>query len=437
MDRNASSKYNRACTTSPSECRTLAVQRMAMKSTRITFTNANEIQLSARLDFPADRKPKHFALFAHCFTCNKDLSAVRNISRALTSNGFGVLRVDFTGLGDSDGAFSETTFSSNIEDLQAAMNYLATEHSAAELIIGHSLGGAAAIVAGAAAEHIKAVATIGAPAHIEHIKKMFTHNVPEILAEGSAEVSIGGRPFTIGKSFLEDLAQRNLIDIVAGMRKAILIAHSPQDTIVSITNAAELYQAAHHPKSFLSLDGADHLLMNSSDSNYVGDMIANWVQRYLPKQPEKVLTSEMPVVAHIANEGFTTQLLAGGHAITADEPESVGGTNYGPSPYDLLSAALGACTAMTMKMYAERKKWDLQSAYVHLRHGKVHAADCAECEENGSGKIDRFERMIELNGDLDETQRKRLMEIADKCPVHRTLHSEVEVVTWLKKNEKD
>lgn len=404
-----------------------------MKSTKITFPNASGLELSARLDLPADRKPQHFALFAHCFTCSKDLSVVRNISRALTGNGFGVMRFDFAGLGDSDGTFSETTFSSNIEDVHAAMAYLAAEHKEPELIIGHSLGGAAAIVAGAAAAHIKAIATIGAPAHIDHIKNMFADQVPKIMDKGSAQVSIGGRPFTISRSFLEDLEKRDLVHILADMRKAILIAHSPQDTIVGIDNAAELYQAAHHPKSFLSLDGADHLMTNSDDSNYVGNMIASWVQRYLPMDAEEVLKSEMPVVAHIANEKFTTQVRAGGHAITADEPEAVGGNNYGPSPYDLLSAALGACTAMTMKMYAERKQWDLQEAYVHLRHGKVHATDCAECEEKGSGKIDRFERLIELHGDLDETQRKRLLEIADKCPVHRTLHETVEVVTWLKK----
>ncbi len=406
-----------------------------MKSTKITFTNAAGTELSARMDMPADRKPKHIALFAHCFTCSKDLSVVRNISRALTSNGFGVLRFDFTGLGESEGSFSESTFSSNISDLHAAMDYLAAEHSAPGLIIGHSLGGAAAIVAGAAAEHVKAIVTIGAPSHLDHIKKLFTGKVPEILAEGSADVSIGGRPFTIARSFLEDLEKRKLVDIVADMRKAILIAHSPQDTIVGIDNAAELYKAAHHPKSFLSLDGADHLLSNSKDSNYLGNMIASWAQRYLHTLPEEELISEMPVVAHITNEGFTTQILAGGHPITADEPESVGGNNYGPSPYDLLSAALGACTAMTMKMYADRKKWDLQEAYVHLQHGKVHATDCAECDEKGNAKVDRFERLIELHGDLDDAQRKRLMEIADRCPVHRTLYDTVQVVTWLKKVE--
>ena len=405
-----------------------------MKSTPITFPNTQGTTLSARIDLPADRKPVHFALFAHCFTCSKDLGAVRNISRALTSAGFGVLRFDFTVLGNSEGEFSETNFSSNVGDLHAAMEYLEKEHTAPTMLIGHSLGGAAAIVAGAEADNIMAVATIGAPGDVGHIKKLFRGDLEQIKAEGHAEVSIGGRPFTIAKTFLDDLEKRNLPAILSDLRKPILIAHSPQDAVVGIANAAELFHAARHPKSFLSLDGADHLLSDRNDSNYAGRMIAEWSRRYLPmEQPEVELQSDMPVVVHIANEKFTTQVLANGHHLTADEPASVGGNNYGPSPYDLLSAALGACTAMTMKMYAERKKWDLQEAFVHLKHGKVHAADCESCAEGTTGKIDRFERMVELHGDLDGTQRKRLMEIADRCPVHRTLHETVEVVTWLKK----
>ncbi len=404
-----------------------------MKSTKTTFTNDSGAQLSARIDLPADRKPLHFALFAHCFTCSKDLSAVRNISRALTSNGFGVMRFDFTGLGQSEGEFSETNFSSNVADLHAAMAHLEQEYTAPTLLIGHSLGGAAAIVAGASAASIKAVATIGAPGHIGHIRALFGTAVETIESEGSAEVNIGGRPFTIARSFLEDLEGRELSETLKALRKPILIAHSPQDRIVGIDNAAELYMAAMHPKSFLSLDGADHMLSDAKDSNYTGAMIATWVQRYLPVvAPNELPASDMPVVAHIANEGFTTQIRASGHAITADEPVSAGGNNYGPSPYDLLSAALGACTAMTLKMYAQRKKWDLQEAYVYLQHGKVHADDCATCDEGTGGKIDRFERMIELHGDLDATQRDRLMEIADRCPVHRTLHETVEVVTKVK-----
>ena len=407
-----------------------------MKSTRITFPNATGTTLSARIDLPADRKPLYFALFAHCFTCSKDLGAVRNISRALTGAGFGVMRFDFTGLGHSEGEFSETNFSSNVADLHAAMDYLKAEHKEASLLIGHSLGGAAAIVAGAKAENIKAVATIGAPGDVGHIKKLFSGDLEKIKAEGHAEVQIGGRPFTIAKSFLDDLEKRDLASILGDLRKPILIAHSPQDAVVGIANAAELFNAARHPKSFLSLDGADHLLSSARDSNYAGNMIAAWSKRYLQKETaEEELQSDMPVVVHIANEKFTTQVLANGHHLTADEPESAGGNNYGPSPYDLLSAALGACTAMTMMMYAQRKKWDLQEAYVHLKHGKIHAEDCESCAEGTTGKIDRFERMVELHGDLDDAQRERLLEIADRCPVHRTLHETVEVVTWLKKSE--
>lgn len=404
-----------------------------MKSTKTTFTTASGAQLSARIDLPADHKPVHFALFAHCFTCSKDLHAVRNISRALTSKGFGVMRFDFTGLGQSEGEFSETNFSSNVADLHAAMAHLEQAYTAPALLIGHSLGGAAAIVAATTAKSIKAVTTIGAPGDIGHIRALFGKAVDTIKTEGSAEVNIGGRPFTIARSFLEDLEGRELTETLKALRKPILIAHSPQDRIVGIDNAAELYMAAMHPKSFLSLDGADHLLSDAKDSQYTGEMIASWVQRYLPAvAPSELPASDMPVLAHIADEGFTTRIRAAGHAITADEPESVGGNNYGPSPYDLLSAALGACTAMTLKMYAGRKKWDLQEVYVHLRHGKVHAEDCATCDEGTGSRIDRFERSIELHGNLDDAQRKRLMEIADRCPVHRTLHGAVEVVEIVK-----
>lgn len=406
-----------------------------MKSHKITFKNDEGHDLSARLDLPADRSPRHFALFAHCFTCTKDLSAVRNISRALTGNGFGVLRFDFTGLGASEGEFSNTDFSSNVSDLHAAIKYMATAHQAPELIIGHSLGGAAAIVAASDSDRIKAVVTIGAPSDIGHIKHLFKDQLNAIADQGSAVVTIAGRSFTINQNFLKDLQERDLGEIMHVMRKPLLIAHSPQDTVVGIDNAAELYQAAMHPKSFLSLDGADHLLLDSRDSIYVGDMIATWVKRYLPEEEITELPgSDHRVVAHIANEGYTTQIRAGGFHLTADEPVNVGGNGFGPTPYDLLGAALGACTAMTMKMYADRKKWDLQGAYVHLSHSKAHAEDCTNCE-TPSAKIDRFDRMIELQGDLDEGQKKRLLEIADKCPVHRTLHGQVEVVTQLRSDD--
>jgi uncharacterized OsmC-like protein/esterase/lipase len=403
-----------------------------MKSEKVSFANDQGHELSARIDLPADRSPHYFVLFAHCFTCSKDLNAVRNISRSLTGSGFGVLRFDFTGLGASEGDFSGTSFSSNVSDLHAAIKYMEAEHQAPALIIGHSLGGAAAIVAGAEAESIKAVVTIGAPADIHHVKHLFKENIDEIKEKGEAEVSIGGRPFTIRKEFIEDLRSRDLRQIVKEMRKPLLIAHSPQDKVVGIDNAAILYQAAMHPKSFLSLDGADHLLLDQKDAIYTGDMIAAWVKRYLPApEVQETAGSDHRVVAHIANEGYTTQIRAGGHDLTADEPVNVGGNGFGPTPYDLLGAALGACTAMTMKMYADRKGWDLQNAFVHLNHKKTHAQDCEACETS-SAKIDRFDREIELHGDLNEEQKKRLLEIADRCPVHRTLHEEVEVVTKLR-----
>lgn len=310
------------------------------------------------------------------------------------------------------------------------MRYMAEAHEAPVLLIGHSLGGAAALVAAASADHIKAVATIGAPGDIGHIRHLFSGKLDRIAEEGQAEVSIGGRPFTIRKEFIEDLERQDLAEILENLRKPLLIAHSPQDNVVGIDNAAKLFHAARHPKSFLSLDGADHLLSTHADSLYAGHMIAAWATRYLPvSEPAAGPESTFSVVAHIGNEGYTTQLQAGRHALTADEPTQVGGNDLGPTPYDLLSAALGACTAMTMKMYAERKGWDLQGAYVRVDHDKIHVQDCEACDKSNTNKVDRFQREIELVGALDPEQRTRLLEIADKCPVHRTLQGEVEVLT--------
>lgn len=397
-------------------------------SQRFSFLNSDGHTLSARIELPSNQKPAAFALFAHCFTCSKDLLAVKNISRALNEQGIGVMRFDFTGLGQSGGDFSDSNFSSNVQDLVCAADALAKEYEAPQMIIGHSLGGAAAIFAATEIDSVKAVTTIGSPSDPEHVQHLFKGDIHEIKEKDSALVSIGGRDFTIKKQFVDDLQNRDMAQVIANLRKPILVMHSPQDTTVGIENAAKIYQAAMHPKSFVSLDGADHLLSRKDDSTYAGSVIAGWASRYLDLSKNEKLRAENQVSVHIGTEGYTTDIVAGKHALRADEPESVGGNNFGPNPYDLLLSSLGACTAMTMRMYADRKGWPVEDVYVHLEHSKKHAADCAEAETT-TGRIDHIVRHIEIVGDLDEAQRKRLMEIADKCPVHRTLHNEVIVNT--------
>ncbi|WP_299313564.1 bifunctional alpha/beta hydrolase/OsmC family protein [uncultured Aquimarina sp.] len=402
-----------------------------MSLSKITFTNAEGQTLSGRLELPADQHPHNFALFAHCFTCNKNLGAVRNISRALTSQGFGVLRFDFTGLGESEGDFADTNFSGNVEDLIAAADFLAQEYQTPSLLIGHSLGGAAAIFAAAEINSIKAVATVGAPSDPTHVQHLLRSGLEEIEANGKAVVNLSGRDFTIKKQFLDDLENKSLPTVAKNLNKALLVMHSPQDTTVGIRNAEEIYHAAKHPKSFVTLDGADHLLMKKEDSIYTGKVIAGWSSRYVDIPEETRLKSQHHVVATLGNdEGYTTQMKVGNHYMVADEPESVGGHDFGPSPYELVSAGLSACTAMTIKMYVARKDWDLQNVEVHTSYDKKHMEDCENCE-NPSAKIDTFEREIKLEGNLDEKQITRILQIADKCPVHKTLHSETQVITKL------
>ena len=402
-----------------------------MKLEKVSFKNKEGQNLSGRLELPADQHPHNFVLFAHCFTCNKNLGAVRNISRALSTAGFGVLRFDFTGLGESDGDFADTNFSGNVEDLIAAANYLAGEHQAPTLLIGHSLGGAAVIFAAAKLQSVKAVATIGAPSNPKHVTHLLQNSIDDIRESGAAVVNLSGRDFTIKKQFLDDLETKSLPEVAKSLRKAILVMHSPQDDTVGIKNAEEIYVAAHHPKSFVTLDGADHLLLRKQDSVYAGKVIAEWAMRYLEIQEEENISSRHDALASLAAENiFTTQMKVGNHYMVADEPEKYGGNNFGPSPYDFVSAGLSACTAMTVQMYARRKKWDVQNIEVHTSYNKEHAIDCEKCED-GSSKIDTFRKEIRFEGDLDEAQIKRLMEIADKCPVHRTLHSETQVITKL------
>ncbi|GAA0872104.1 bifunctional alpha/beta hydrolase/OsmC family protein [Gangjinia marincola] len=357
--------------------------------------------------------------------------AVKNISRALTSMGFGVLRFDFTGLGESEGDFEDTNFSGNVDDLVAASDYLAQHHKAPSLLVGHSLGGAAVIFAAEEIESVRAIATVGAPSNPQHVQHLLQSSIDEIKANGKASVNLSGRTFTIKKQFLDDLETKSLPQVAKELRKPILIMHSPQDEIVSIKNAEEIYHAAHHPKSFVSLDGADHLLMDKRDSLYVGQVIAGWSSRYIEQpQPEKIKSDHHVVADLPAENGFTTQMKVGSHYMIADEPEAVGGNNFGPTPYELVSAGLAACTAMTIQMYAKRKGWEIKELEVHTSYDKQHAQDCDDCE-NDTAKIDTFKREIRMQADLDEKQRNRILQIADKCPVHRTLHSDTQVLTTL------
>ena len=408
---------------------------MNSSPTLVRFPGASGASLAARLDLPSS-EPRAFALFAHCFTCSKDTLAASRISSALATHGVGVLRFDFTGLGGSEGDFANTNFSSNLADLLAAAAWLREHHRAPAILVGHSLGGAAVLAAAREIPEAVAVATIGAPFDPAHIRHLFAPALPEIAAEGEAEVTLAGRQFRVKKQFLDDLASRNSREAIAALRKALLVFHSPRDTTVDIENAAQIFTAAKHPKSFVSLDDADHLLTRKEDAAYVAAVLAAWAGRYLGDAAAgavRPIASSDPGVVTVSESGegrFSQSITAGRHQLRADEPPDVGGNDSGPTPYGLLLAGLGACTSMTLRMYAERKRLPLERVTVRLRHDKVHARDCAECETR-EGKIDRIDREIEVHGALDEAQRARLLEIADKCPVHRTLHAEVRVQTRL------
>lgn len=404
------------------------------KSEKVEFEGAQGDMLAARLEMPAG-EPRAYALFAHCYTCSKDIFAASRIAGALAKLGFAVLRFDFTGLGASDGEFANTNFSSNVGDLLKAVEYLRTEHAAPSIIIGHSLGGAAVLAAAGQVPEIKAVATIGAPSDPGHVQHLFAAARPEIEAKGEAEVSLAGRTFRIQKQFLEDIESHRLADAIGAMKKALLVFHSPVDQTVGVENAAEIFMAAKHPKSFISLDDADHLLSRHEDAIYVATVLSGWASRYLPEDEAAADDAAgepgTVIVRETGNGKFQQDVINGPHRMLADEPPSVGGTDTGPTPYGYLLAGLGACSSMTVRMYADRKKWPLEHVSVSLRHDKIHATDCEECETR-DGKVDKIEREIALTGPLDDAQRARLLEIADKCPVHRTLHSEVQIVSRLK-----
>ncbi len=406
-----------------------------MMTQKIEFKNSNNEKLAALLDLPIDRKPMAYALFAHCFTCTKNNMAATRISRTLAQEGIAVLRFDFTGLGASEGEFSNSNFSSNVDDLERAADFMAREFQAPALLIGHSLGGAAVIQAATKIVSVRAVITIAAPSDPSHVLHHFAEQKNEIIQTGEAMVDLAGRSFKVKKQFLDDLEASRFEEKIAGLKKPLLIMHSPFDKIVSIDNAANIFKAAKHPKSFISLDTADHLLSNEQDAVYVGMTAATWACKFLGlrRKDPAVIHADNKVVASI-EKGFRTEIIANGHALIADEPVSVGGTNTGPSPYDLLVAGVGACTAMTLRMYADHKKLPLEAVTVTLTHNKIHASDCDACETE-TGKIDRIEREIAISGKLTDEERQRMLEIADRCPVHKTLHSEVEVVTKLEKQK--
>ena len=408
---------------------------MARHSERVEFTGAQGYKLAARLELPED-EPRAYALFVHGFTLGKDSVAASRIAQALANRGIATLRFDFTGLGGSDGDFANTNFQTNILDIEAAAHYLERTCQYPAIAIGHSLGGAAVLAASDLLTETKAVATIGAPFDPAHVAHHFESRKDEIEEDGEATVDLGGRPFTIQKHFLEALAEIDIAEKTAQMKKALLVMHSPLDATVDISNAEQIYRAAKHPKSFVSLDKADHLLSDKRDAAYVAQVLAGWAARYVeadameaPK--EKPLPPNRVEVRETRKGPFGNTVRAGRHVLGADEPKSVGGRDSGPSPYDFLLAGLGSCTSMTVRMYADHKGWPLDFATVRLSHEKVHAKDCEDCE-SGRGKIDVITRELVLEGDLDADQRARLLEIADKCPVHRTLtEGEIKVRTTL------
>lgn len=403
---------------------------------RFDFPNREGRLLQALLESPPGDAIA-YAVFAHCFTCSKESRAAKRIAEALAARRIAVLRFDFTGLGSSEGDFADTDFSSNVDDLIAAADHLRRTRRAPTLLIGHSLGGSAVLAAAARLPEVEAVATIAAPSDPSHVTDLFKDRVADIQLHGHGEVTLGGRTFCIRREFLDDVSEQNLLANVTALRKPLLILHSPIDQVVSVDSASRIFGAARHPKSFVSLDDADHLLSRRADAVYAAHVIAAWGERYLPSSlPESVTSvreSDAPrdvVVTETGTGRYQQAVMMGPHQLIADEPTAVGGLDSGPSPYDLLLAALGACTAMTLRMYADRKSLPLDSVSVRLRHSKIHAAECQKCETS-QGSVDRIDRLITIGGDLEEAQRVRLTEIADKCPVHRTLTGEVDIRTEL------
>jgi len=406
-----------------------------MRSDQYVFKGHQGQNLSGRLDLP-DGPILAYALFAHCFTCSKDFIASRMIAQALAARGIATLRFDFTGLGNSQGDFANTHFTSNVDDLVLAAQSLAQSHGGPQLLVGHSLGGAAVLAAASRIESARAIATLAAPFDPAHVLQLFSDDLDTIARKGEARVDLAGRPFTIAKSFLDDITSQDQRAKIADLRKALLVMHAPSDTTVGIENARAIFEAARHPKSFISLDHMDHLLTKADDVRYAADLLASWATRYITIAPAP-RTAEPPIAdgaVHVAGAGagrFAFDVAAGRHRFRADEPVSAGGDDSGPSPYDFLLAALGACTAMTLKIFAAHKKLALDDVKIALTHTRMHAKDCAACETKSDGYVANIRRDITLIGDLDDEARARLLQIADRCPVHKTLEGEIRIETVL------
>ena len=403
---------------------------MTARVERITFRGSQDAELAARLDLPAT-PPRAYALFAHCFTCTKEVVAASRIARELTGAGIGVLRFDFTGLGGSGGEFANTNFSSNTDDLRLAADWLRENRRAPQLLIGHSLGGSAVLAVAGAIEEVRAVVTIAAPADLDQVAHLFAADLHQIETEGQAHVRLAGRTFAIRKQFVDDLRTHNLLEQVATMRKPLLILHSPRDEIVGIEHAERIFAAARHPKSYVSLDHADHLLTARADAAYAARVIAAWAGRYLADESGQAVVPRsraQVVVAETTQGPFLNQVVAGEHQFLSDEPVALGGSGAGPSPYDLLAAALGACTSMTVRLFADRRQIPLARVTVEVDHARVHATDCQKCAEGNAPRIDAFDCRIQLEGDLTVTDRAQLLAIANRCPVHGTLEKSSKVV---------
>ena len=407
-----------------------------MTNRKFTIPGRRGEPLSALVDLPIDGRPVAFALLAHCFTCSKDYKGLYHLARALTAEGIGVLRFDFAGLGESAGRFADTSLLSNVEDLVAAAHFLGERFDAPRLLIGHSLGGQAVLMAAPAIPSAAAVVTIAAPADPRQVLHHLGPAAETLAARGEATVRISGRTFTLRRKFLDDLQGIEPAAVLENLRRPLLVLHSPQDETVPIDNALRLFEAAHQPKSMVVLNGADHLLSRDADARYAGAVISAWARPVVapPPSADAPQPLESRITARTAAEGFMTEIRVGRHRVVADEPVPLGGTDLGPTPFDLLVAALGSCTSMTLRMYAERKGWPLSGATVRLGHDKMHASECASCETR-EGMLDRIEREIELEGPLDPEQRQRLLQIADRCPVHRTLTSETVITTRLKETD--